>query len=180
MTRCRCFYGFQAMTDNVHVETFSLIINAFVPDVEEQTRLFGEIECGKCCIGHDPPSTTPLTPVSCRPLTISEGCLDSALASDSTDLCRPARRICDRARYLPIVRFGVIGLPEAGGFPLRSDNRTRPHDARPGGARRLCRPTLSSSAPADSSSCRPRRRFRGGQHRARVPDRGLARLALWT
>jgi hypothetical protein len=45
--RRRCFYGFQIMTENVHAETFSLLIDAFLPDVEEQARLFDEVESGQ-------------------------------------------------------------------------------------------------------------------------------------
>ena len=36
----RCFYGFQIMMENVHNETYSLLIDTFVTDAEEKARLF--------------------------------------------------------------------------------------------------------------------------------------------
>ena len=36
----RCFYGFQIMMENIHNETYSLLIDTFVTDEEEKTRLF--------------------------------------------------------------------------------------------------------------------------------------------
>ncbi|KAK7022623.1 putative ribonucleoside-diphosphate reductase small chain [Favolaschia claudopus] len=40
----RCFYGFQIMTENVHAETYSLLIDAYVEDPDRKTHLFRAIE----------------------------------------------------------------------------------------------------------------------------------------
>jgi ribonucleoside-diphosphate reductase beta chain len=39
----RCFYGFQIMMENIHGEVYSLLIDTYVRDREEQTRLFQAI-----------------------------------------------------------------------------------------------------------------------------------------
>ncbi|KAF5309551.1 hypothetical protein D9619_010531 [Psilocybe cf. subviscida] len=39
----RCFYGFQAMMENVHSETYSLLIDAYIKDPTERERLFDAI-----------------------------------------------------------------------------------------------------------------------------------------
>lgn len=40
----RCFYGFQIMIENVHAETYSLLIDTFIKDVNERQYLFDAIE----------------------------------------------------------------------------------------------------------------------------------------
>lgn len=40
----RCFYGFQLMMENIHAETYSLLIDTYIKDVSEKTRLFNAIE----------------------------------------------------------------------------------------------------------------------------------------
>ncbi|RPD53754.1 putative ribonucleoside-diphosphate reductase small chain B [Lentinus tigrinus ALCF2SS1-7] len=40
----RCFYGFQMMMENVHSETYSMLLRALVDDESEQARLFSAIE----------------------------------------------------------------------------------------------------------------------------------------
>ena len=42
-TEARCFYGFQVMIENVHSEMYAKLIEAYVPDTAEQTKLFGAI-----------------------------------------------------------------------------------------------------------------------------------------
>lgn len=44
MTEARCFYGFQVMIENVHSETYSKLIEAYVSDKAEQTQLFKAID----------------------------------------------------------------------------------------------------------------------------------------
>lgn len=44
----RCFYGFQIAMENIHSEMYSLLINTFVRDSEEQARLFNAIETVPC------------------------------------------------------------------------------------------------------------------------------------
>ena len=40
----RCFYGFQAMMENIHSEVYSLLIDTFVKDTKRKTELFNAIE----------------------------------------------------------------------------------------------------------------------------------------
>jgi ribonucleoside-diphosphate reductase subunit M2 len=44
MTEARCFYGFQIMIENVHSEMYSRLIEAYVQDRAEQTKLFNAVE----------------------------------------------------------------------------------------------------------------------------------------
>lgn len=40
----RCFYGFQVMIENVHAETYSLLINTYIKDPSQRDHLFRAIE----------------------------------------------------------------------------------------------------------------------------------------
>lgn len=40
----RCFYGFQLMMENIHSETYSLLIDTYIKDPAERLRLFQAIE----------------------------------------------------------------------------------------------------------------------------------------
>lgn len=40
----RCFYGFQLMMENIHGETYSLLIDTYITDEEEKEHLFNAIE----------------------------------------------------------------------------------------------------------------------------------------
>ena len=44
----RCFYGFQMMMENIHSETYSLLIDTYIKDAEEKTRLFNSIDTIPC------------------------------------------------------------------------------------------------------------------------------------
>lgn len=44
----RCFYGFQAMIENIHSETYSLLIDTYIKDSEDRERLFKAIETVPC------------------------------------------------------------------------------------------------------------------------------------
>ena len=43
LPEARCFYGFQIAMENVHSETYSLLIDTYISDREERQRLFGAI-----------------------------------------------------------------------------------------------------------------------------------------
>lgn len=45
---CRCFYGFQIAIENIHSETYSQLIMAYVKDVRERNNLFNSIETDPC------------------------------------------------------------------------------------------------------------------------------------
>ena len=40
----RCFYGFQIMMENIHAETYSLLIDAYIEDPNEKAHLFNALE----------------------------------------------------------------------------------------------------------------------------------------
>jgi ribonucleotide reductase beta subunit family protein with ferritin-like domain len=44
----RCFYGFQIMMENIHSETYSLLIDSFIRDNDEKSRLFNAIDTIPC------------------------------------------------------------------------------------------------------------------------------------
>ena len=44
----RCFYGFQIAMENIHSETYSLLIDTFIRDEAERTRLFHAVDTIPC------------------------------------------------------------------------------------------------------------------------------------
>ncbi|KAI0003062.1 ribonucleotide reductase [Russula compacta] len=48
VAEARCFYGFQIMMENIHSETYSLLINTYIPDPLQRTHLFDAIETIPC------------------------------------------------------------------------------------------------------------------------------------
>jgi len=44
----RCFYGFQIMIENIHSETYSLLIDTYIKDAHEKYRLFHAIDTVPC------------------------------------------------------------------------------------------------------------------------------------
>jgi len=44
----RCFYGFQIMMENIHSETYALLIDTYIKDPVEKNRLFHAIETVDC------------------------------------------------------------------------------------------------------------------------------------
>ena len=48
LPEARCFYGFQIMIENIHSETYSLLIDTYIKDPAEKYRLFHAIETVPC------------------------------------------------------------------------------------------------------------------------------------
>jgi len=44
----RCFYGFQVMIENIHSETYSLLIDTYIKNNEEKNKLFHAIDTVPC------------------------------------------------------------------------------------------------------------------------------------
>ena len=44
----RCFYGFQVMIENIHSETYSLLIDTYIKDPQEKDKLFHAIDTVPC------------------------------------------------------------------------------------------------------------------------------------
>ncbi len=48
LPEARCFYGFQIMMENIHSETYSLLIDTYIKDSQEKDRLFHAIDTVPC------------------------------------------------------------------------------------------------------------------------------------
>ena len=48
LPEARCFYGFQIMIENIHAETYSLLIDTYINDPKEKTHLFNALETVPC------------------------------------------------------------------------------------------------------------------------------------
>ena len=48
-TEAKFFYGFQIAVENIHSETYSLLIDTYVKDPKEKDYLFNAIETMDCC-----------------------------------------------------------------------------------------------------------------------------------
>ena len=48
LAEARAFYGFQIAMENIHSETYSLIIDTFIKDREEQTKMFQAVQNFPC------------------------------------------------------------------------------------------------------------------------------------
>jgi ribonucleoside-diphosphate reductase beta chain len=44
----RCFYGFQIAIENIHAETYSLLIDTFIKDPQEKTKMFNALDTIPC------------------------------------------------------------------------------------------------------------------------------------
>ena len=44
----RCFYGFQIMMENIHSETYSLLIDTYIKDNAEKDKLFHAVDTIPC------------------------------------------------------------------------------------------------------------------------------------
>jgi ribonucleoside-diphosphate reductase subunit M2 len=44
VAEARCFYGFQVMIENIHSETYSILIDTYIKDPQQREYLFGAIE----------------------------------------------------------------------------------------------------------------------------------------
>ena len=60
VAEARCFYGFQIMMENIHAETYSLLIDTYIKDPQEREFLFDAIDTIPCikrkptglCVGY--------------------------------------------------------------------------------------------------------------------------------
>lgn len=48
LPEARCFYGFQIMIENIHAETYSLLIDTYISDPKEKSHLFNALETVPC------------------------------------------------------------------------------------------------------------------------------------
>jgi ribonucleoside-diphosphate reductase beta chain len=48
LPEAKCFYGFQIMMENIHSETYSLLIDTYIKDPAEKNKLFNALETVPC------------------------------------------------------------------------------------------------------------------------------------
>jgi ribonucleotide reductase beta subunit family protein with ferritin-like domain len=48
LPEARCFYGFQIAMENIHSETYSLLIDTYIKDKQEKRRMFSALETVPC------------------------------------------------------------------------------------------------------------------------------------
>lgn len=48
LPEARCFYGFQIAMENVHSETYCLLLDTYIQDASEKTRLLRAIQTIPC------------------------------------------------------------------------------------------------------------------------------------
>ena len=48
LPEARCFYGFQIAIENIHSEVYSLLIDTYIKDQTEKTKLLNAIETVPC------------------------------------------------------------------------------------------------------------------------------------
>jgi ribonucleoside-diphosphate reductase beta chain len=48
LPEAKCFYGFQIMMENIHSETYSLLIDTYIKDPQEKDRLFNALDTVDC------------------------------------------------------------------------------------------------------------------------------------
>jgi ribonucleoside-diphosphate reductase subunit M2 len=46
----RCFYGFQIMMENIHSETYSLLIDTYISEPKQRSYLFNAIDNSEFCL----------------------------------------------------------------------------------------------------------------------------------
>lgn len=48
LPEARCFYGYQVMIENIHAETYSLLIDTYIKDSTEKNKMFNAIDTVPC------------------------------------------------------------------------------------------------------------------------------------
>jgi len=62
----RCFYGFQIMMENIHSETYSLLIDTYISDPRQRTYLFNAIDNSESLVHTPVIMSSLLTPLQSR------------------------------------------------------------------------------------------------------------------
>lgn len=96
----RCFYGFQIMMENIHSETYSLLIDTYIKEPAQRTYLFNAIETSMYLDARPLASICPQytnNHGSCSSLHPEEGRLGSEVDfRQEVDLCFAAHCLCRR------------------------------------------------------------------------------------
>ena len=121
----RCFYGFQVMMENIHSETYSLLIDTYISDPKQRAFLFNAIDNSAC----PPILRRRLTMGS--PLHPQEGRLGPPLDQRQVlDLRLAPRRLRRRRGHLLQRRLRLHLLAQEARPHARADLLQRAHLAR--------------------------------------------------
>ena len=96
VSEARCFYGFQIMMENIHSETYSLLIDTYIKEPKQRTYLFDAIETS---------TFTPARFSSC-PRLMTNQLQSPALLARPTGLSSGSR-----TRSPPLPRVWLLSLP---------------------------------------------------------------------
>ena len=87
----RCFYGFQIMMENIHSETYSLLIDTYISEPKQRTYLFNAIDNSKC------PHHTIYLPACLTPIqSHASARRPTGLYGGSPIRTQPSRRVLSR------------------------------------------------------------------------------------
>ena len=73
----RCFYGFQIMMENIHSETYSLLIDTYIKEQKQRTYLFDAIDTSESSTAHLQPYIERVRPPSANASFLSSSPLHS-------------------------------------------------------------------------------------------------------
>lgn len=97
----RCFYGFQIMMENIHSETYSLLIDTYIKEQKQRTYLFDAIDTSKFSAKLNSNTCIPFANASHSPLHPQKGRLGLKMDFRQKLLLRAApRRLRRRRRHL--------------------------------------------------------------------------------
>lgn len=115
----RCFYGFQIMMENIHSETYSLLIDTYISDPAQRKYLFDAIDTSKssCAV-----ILNYLANIVTSPLHPSQGRLGTPMdLRRIIHLRSPPRRLRSRRGYLLLRCFRLHLLAQ------EARSHARPH-----------------------------------------------------
>ena len=122
----RCFYGFQIMMENIHSETYSLLIDTYIKEQKQRTYLFDAIDTSKSRTNTLTFLANINTPSS--PLHPEESRLGSTLdRRPELNLRSTSRRLRRRRRYLLLRLLRRHLLAQETRSYARSDLQQRAH-----------------------------------------------------
>lgn len=166
----RCFYGFQIMMENIHSETYSLLIDTYIKEQKQRTYLFDAIDTSESL--YILPFVSMLTePFSSSPLYSQKGRLGDQMDPRpivhlrTTACCFRGRRGDFLQRLVRVDLLAEETRPHAG-----SHLQQRTHFARRRLTHRLRLPALLASEQPALEASGTGRYHRSRRDRARIPN----------
>ena len=162
----RCFYGFQIMMENIHSETYSLLIDTYISEPRQRTYLFNAIDNSESM-----PLARVLARVAdhglCSPVPCIRKKADWALRwiadQDSTFASRLVAFAAVEGIFFSGSFAAIFWLKKRGLMP-GPDLFQRAHLARRGHAHRLCLPAVLAAQEAPVAGRGTEHHHRGRDH----------------